>query len=151
MIVTLNNRAGKNEANVDNPKNGKSLLARFGPLGALVALMAFIYVMGWHRYFSFEQLAIHRKTITSLVQDHFILSLLGYAVLYAIVVALSLPVGLFLTILGGFFVRRSDRRHNHRHRGDSWGHADLFHCQNVAWRDPGATRWSVAGKSARWF
>lgn len=67
-----------------------------------MAAAGFIYFMGWHRYFSFEQLAANREMITTTVKDHFTLSLLCYAIAYAVVVALSLPVGLFFTILGGF-------------------------------------------------
>ena len=84
------------------PETKKSSLSRFGPLIFMFALAAFIYFMGWHRYLSFEQLAIHRKAITGVVEDHFWLSVLGYGALYTGVVALSLPVGAFFTILGGF-------------------------------------------------
>ena len=87
---------------MENSENSKSALARFAPLIAIVAIMAFIVAMGWHRYLSFEQLAVHRNSITELVRDHFWLSVLGYGILYAGVVALSLPVGSFFTILGGF-------------------------------------------------
>lgn len=93
---------GPNEVIVEKQQSKKTALGRFGPLVALVAIAAFIYFMGWHRTFSFEQLAANREAITGLVRDHFWLSLLGYGVLYAIVVALSLPVGLFFTVLGGF-------------------------------------------------
>ena len=80
----------------------KSTARRFAPLVVLVAIAGFIYAMGWHRYFSFEQLAANREQITGIVKDHFFLSVLGYGLVYAGVVALSLPVGLFFTVLGGF-------------------------------------------------
>ncbi len=89
-------------ANVQKPQDRKSALGRFGPLAALLTIAAFIYLMGWHRYFSFEQLASNREMITGTVRDHFLFSLLAYALIYAFVVALSLPVGSFFTILGGF-------------------------------------------------
>ena len=88
--------------NQETVLSDKKKTGRLWPLAILVALAAFIYWMGWHRYFSFEQLAANREIITSTVRDHFILSLLGYALLYTLVVALSLPAGAFLTILGGF-------------------------------------------------
>ena len=75
---------------------------RFVPLFLILGLGAFVYAMGWHRYFSFDQLAANRKLITSLVADHFWLSVLAFAAAYAGVTALSLPVGSFFTILGGF-------------------------------------------------
>ncbi len=76
--------------------------SRFAPLIILVAVAGFIVAMGWHHYLSFEQLAVHRKTVTGLVADHFWLSVIGYGLLYAGVVTLSLPVGSFFTLLGGF-------------------------------------------------
>ena len=88
---------------MDKNGSGKtSAVRRFGPLGVLMAIAAFVYFMGWHHYFSFEQLAAHRKMITGLVADHFWLSVLIFAAAYAAVTALSLPVGSFFTILGGF-------------------------------------------------
>ena len=101
--ITIVKQADKNAESVENlqtkPASG---FRRFGPLIALVSIAGFIYAMGWHRYFSFEQLAANRELITSTVRDHFLLSVLGYGVVYAGVVALSLPVGLFFTVLGGF-------------------------------------------------
>lgn len=87
---------------MENNDNGKSAISRFAPLIVIVAVAGFIVFMGWHKYLSFEQLAVHRNAITGLVADHFWLSVLGYGLLYALVVALSLPVGSFFTILGGF-------------------------------------------------
>jgi len=80
----------------------KPAIMRFAPLIAILGLSLFVYAMGWHRYFSFDQLAANRKMITGLVADHFVLSVLGFALAYAAVTSLSLPVGSFFTILGGF-------------------------------------------------
>lgn len=100
--MTIAKHKGHNGASVEKQENQKNAARRFGPLIALIAIAGFIYFMGWHRYFSFEQLAANRDAITATVRDHFLLSLLAYAVVYTIVVALSLPVGAFFTILGGF-------------------------------------------------
>ncbi|MCF6198073.1 MAG: VTT domain-containing protein [Hyphomicrobiaceae bacterium] len=86
----------------ENSPAQKSAIMRFAPLIAIFGLGIFIYSMGWHRYFSFDQLAANRKMITGLVADHFALSVLGFALAYAAVTSLSLPVGSFFTILGGF-------------------------------------------------
>ncbi len=87
---------------ITEEKGQASMLARFAPLFVVLGLGAFIYAMGWHHYFSFDQLAANRKLITGLVADHFWLSALAFAAAYAGVTALSLPVGSFFTILGGF-------------------------------------------------
>ncbi|MCP4933697.1 MAG: TVP38/TMEM64 family protein [bacterium] len=101
LIIEKN--AGKGTKSEEpEPTKPLSSARRFGPLVALGTIAAFIYAMGWHRYLSFEQLATNREIITSTVKDYFILSVIGYGMVYAAVVALSLPVGLFLTVLGGF-------------------------------------------------
>ncbi len=101
--LTIDENADKNtKSGETKPTKPVSNIRRFGPLIALAAIAGFIYAMGWHRYFSFEQLAANRKMITGLVADHFVLSVLGFALAYAAVTSLSLPVGSFLTILGGF-------------------------------------------------
>ncbi len=86
----------------ENQTAQKSAITRFAPLIAILGLGLFIYAMGWHRYFSFDQLAANRKMIAGHVADHFVLSVLGFALAYAAVTSLSLPVGSFFTILGGF-------------------------------------------------
>ena len=92
-----------NSQNSSTPKGAQnSGRSRMWPLVALGALAAFVYLMGWHRYLSFEQLVTHREALTRTVADHFWLSLALFTLVYAVVVSLSLPVGSFFTILGGF-------------------------------------------------
>lgn len=77
-------------------------LKKYAPLLVLIMLAAIIFLNGWHKYLSLEQIAIHRAELRSLVEDNFILTLAGFALTYIIVVALSLPGGSLLTLLGGF-------------------------------------------------
>ncbi len=101
--LTVNKNADKDAASVEpSPTKPVSNIRRFGPLLVLLAIAGFIYTMGWHRYFSFDQLAANRKMIAGIVADHFVLSVLAFALAYAAVTSLSLPVGSFFTILGGF-------------------------------------------------
>ncbi len=72
------------------------------PLLAIAALMLIAYFSGILHYFSFEKLQMHRHAIIAFVSEHAVLSPLLFICLYIIVAALSLPVGVFLSLLGGF-------------------------------------------------
>jgi len=77
-------------------------LKRLWPLIALIAVMALVFAMGWHRYLSLESLAENRETLRGFIDAHMLLSLLAFVALYAAAVALSLPGGAVLTLAGGF-------------------------------------------------
>lgn len=81
----------------------KSALRTWAPLIAILGLMALVFAMGWHRYLTLEQLGRNYATLTELINDNMVLSLLIYAALYIVVVALSLPGALPLTLAGGLF------------------------------------------------
>ncbi|MCC7348590.1 MAG: TVP38/TMEM64 family protein [Variibacter sp.] len=76
-------------------------LRRLWPLAVLAVLSGLALVMGWHRPLSFEQLVHHHETLQRLLTAHAPAALVGYVALYVAAVALSLPVGLYLTLLGG--------------------------------------------------
>jgi uncharacterized membrane protein YdjX (TVP38/TMEM64 family) len=67
-------------------------------IGALAVL---VIAMGWHRELSLEALVRHRSALESFIATHFFAALLGYVGVYIIVVAMSVPGALFLTIAGG--------------------------------------------------
>jgi uncharacterized membrane protein YdjX (TVP38/TMEM64 family) len=77
-------------------------LRRLWPLIALLAAMAFVFAMGWHRYFTITALADNREALRAFIDAHRLLSLAAFIALYAVVVALSLPGGAVMTIAGGF-------------------------------------------------
>ncbi len=83
------------------PDSDKSTIRRFLPLIFLAAIMALILSQGWHKFLSFEQLALHRDLLGEMVSDHWFLALGGYMALYVVIVALSLPGGALLTLSGG--------------------------------------------------
>ena len=86
-----------------NSARGAALwLKRLWPLVALIAVMALVFAMGWHRYLSLEALAENRETLRGYIDAHMLVSLLAFVALYAAVVALSLPGGAVLTLAGGF-------------------------------------------------
>ena len=82
-------------------KEPKSLLRRLLPLILIMGLAGLIWAMGWHHYLSFEHLALNRQALAAYVSEHYVLALAAYFMIYAGVVALSLPVATFLTIFGG--------------------------------------------------
>jgi uncharacterized membrane protein YdjX (TVP38/TMEM64 family) len=83
-------------------RTGRARLLRWLPLLALAAGLVLILATGLHRYVSFDVLRDHRAWLLDQVARHFALAALGFAALYTIAVALSVPVGAVLTIAGGF-------------------------------------------------
>ncbi len=83
------------------PATSPSTIRRFAPLVLLIATAGLVYAMGWHEFLTLESLARNRAALSTLVSEHYALSLTGFAALYVAVVALSLPVASFLTLFGG--------------------------------------------------
>jgi uncharacterized membrane protein YdjX (TVP38/TMEM64 family) len=75
---------------------------RLLPLGLLVAAWIAFMLAGGYRYLTFSALAQNRDWLCGLVQQWGILSAFVYIVLYATLVALSVPGAVILTIAGGF-------------------------------------------------
>ena len=79
----------------------RSLAVRLLPLVALALAMGVAYGMGWHKLLSFETVGMNYDGLQSFIAQHLIEALLIYAALYIVVVALSLPGGLIMTLVGG--------------------------------------------------
>jgi uncharacterized membrane protein YdjX (TVP38/TMEM64 family) len=73
------------------------------PVVAIVALLGAAWAAGLHRYISFAELARHRVDLQLWVDGHGWTAPVAFMVLYAVTVALSLPVIGVLTVVGGFF------------------------------------------------
>jgi uncharacterized membrane protein YdjX (TVP38/TMEM64 family) len=91
------------EAQHIEPKTKVSLMKRFTPLAVILGLMGFAYAMGWHKFFTLSALIQHRADLASYVNENLFISLLTFAGLYIVAVALSFPGASLLTIAGGFF------------------------------------------------
>ncbi|MFM9942179.1 MAG: TVP38/TMEM64 family protein [Hyphomicrobiaceae bacterium] len=76
-------------------------LKRWLPLILIGAVMTVVFMMGWHRQLTFENLALRRGELGQFVQANLLLALLIFMGLYVAVVALSLPGAGVLTITGG--------------------------------------------------
>ena len=83
-------------------KTRKISLGRLLPVVILIAGLALVLSMGWHRYLSLESLHEHREELVGLVASYGLWAGLAYMVLYAAATAFSVPGGLFLTLGAGF-------------------------------------------------
>lgn len=81
---------------------GSSLALRLLPLVLLAAAAVIIWWSGVLDYVSLQKLAEHRETLRSWVSENLPLAIFAYVLVYAIIVALSLPAAAPLTLTGGF-------------------------------------------------
>ena len=77
-------------------------MKRWIPLILIIFFMIIAYTTGAANAISFENLKEHRETLVNYVKKHQATAPFTYIAIYSISIALSLPVGAFLSILGGF-------------------------------------------------
>jgi uncharacterized membrane protein YdjX (TVP38/TMEM64 family) len=77
-------------------------LKRLLPLGLLLLAIVAAFGLGLDDYISFEQLERNRAQLLALVDRHPVLAPLAFMLVYAAVIALSVPGGAILTLAGGF-------------------------------------------------
>lgn len=77
-------------------------LRRYIPVALVFLGFAVFFVGGFHDVLSFETLARHRADILSWTAEHQILAVAVFMAAYVVVVSLSLPGGVWLTLAGGF-------------------------------------------------
>lgn len=78
-----------------------SALKRWAPLVAIVALMGLAFALGLQKYLSFKTVGLNFAELRGFIGEHLLLALAGYVAIYIVVVALSLPGGLVMTVSGG--------------------------------------------------
>jgi len=93
------------EANVSEVGEGAETkptgwLRRVLPLAILAALIALIISQGWHTALIIA-IAENLQTLKSYIADNQALCLAAFMALYAVIVALSLPIASILTVMGG--------------------------------------------------
>ena len=94
--------ASMNQPEVSDAVKSKGLITRWGPLCVLLMGITAVYASGAHKYLSLATIAEHREGLMLFVNDHFLWAIAAYAVTYILIVALSVPGGALLTVLGGF-------------------------------------------------
>jgi uncharacterized membrane protein YdjX (TVP38/TMEM64 family) len=85
-----------------NETQGRGSLRRWLPLLLVVAALGAFFALGLHRYLRFEALAEHREWLLAEVARLGMLAPLVYILVYAALVAMSIPVGAIATLAGGF-------------------------------------------------
>jgi uncharacterized membrane protein YdjX (TVP38/TMEM64 family) len=76
-------------------------LRRYGPVLVIAGAMVVVFVMGWHREVTLDNIVLARNRFQHVLAAHKGLALLIYCVSYICMTALSLPGGLVLTVAGG--------------------------------------------------
>ncbi len=79
----------------------RSLLLRFLPLLVLIAGLGLFFVFGWQRFFTIDTLKANHIQLTALIAANHILMFFVAIGLYTIVVAMSIPGALVLSIASG--------------------------------------------------
>lgn len=78
------------------------MLRRLLPVAILLLGLALFLLFDLDRYFSFEMLSRHHAELASWVGGNAALAALVFVLLYALVVAFSLPIAVVMTPFGGF-------------------------------------------------
>lgn len=79
-----------------------SLVRRFLPLALLLAGLGLVFALGLDRYLTLDALSAHREALLAYVTENRVAASALFVLVYAAVVALSIPGGAVLTIAGGF-------------------------------------------------
>ncbi|RCK41918.1 membrane protein [Thalassospira profundimaris] len=100
----FSNRTPHKGRPADTAERGSSRFAlhRLVPIGVLIAGLVIAYCLGATDFLSFKTLHVHRDELEGLVAQNPVLSVAVFMLIYIVVVALSLPAGSILTIVGGF-------------------------------------------------
>ena len=69
--------------------------------GILILAVAGFFFLGWFDYFTWDNIRANLDTFQAEVENHWILSLVVFFLLYAAITALSIPVAAIMTLLGG--------------------------------------------------
>jgi uncharacterized membrane protein YdjX (TVP38/TMEM64 family) len=77
------------------------LVRRYGLPLLVAAVMALVLLKGWHQHITLETVVAQRDRFHQALAANVALSLVVYVALYAVLVALSLPCGLIMTVTGG--------------------------------------------------
>ncbi|NGX58426.1 MAG: hypothetical protein K940chlam3_01333 [Chlamydiae bacterium] len=72
------------------------------PIFAIVILMVTAYFLGIADYFTYEQIQKHHMTLTRYVSENFVLMSFIFILSYLVSTSLSLPIGIYLSLIGGF-------------------------------------------------
>src|SRR5215470_5730445 len=89
------------ERRASGERHLRSRLRRFAPVAVVLLAMAVVFASGAHHHLSLETLVRHRMAIDAFMDHHMVTALVVFVAIYVVVVALSIPGALFLTITSG--------------------------------------------------
>ena len=89
------------EAVTPHPKGWRRFL-RLWPVALIAAVIGLGFATGLNRYISLDMLQAKRMLLLEYVHAHPYLGILAYIAAYAVMVALSVPGALLMTMTGGF-------------------------------------------------
>lgn len=77
-------------------------MRRWIPLFMILGLMVLAYVTDVRDYFTFTEFKEYRQVLLHFVEGHYLAAIMIFMGLYVVSTALSMPVGIYLSIFGGF-------------------------------------------------
>jgi uncharacterized membrane protein YdjX (TVP38/TMEM64 family) len=77
-------------------------MKRYLLIALYLALVILFFAFDLHHLISFQTLKIYRADLVRFVEDHAVYAVLIYMIIYATLIALSVPGGAVMTITGGF-------------------------------------------------
>ena len=86
----------------DSPKSGRFSVKRLIPILVLVLATVLFFVFDLHTYVSLDALKTHRAAVLDYYAAHQALTALLFGAAYTVVVALSIPGAIWMTLLAGF-------------------------------------------------
>jgi uncharacterized membrane protein YdjX (TVP38/TMEM64 family) len=92
---SMQSKAGETGARAWSPR-------RLWPLLVIALALVLFFAFGLQRYISLAALTEHQAEWRDFIQDHLLAAMLVYIALYTAVVALSIPIAVLLTLIGGF-------------------------------------------------
>jgi len=84
------------------PQVKKSKLKRFLPLAVIVTAFVAFFAFGGPKYINLDSLRDNQEFLKAFVANNYILAVVGFVVIYATLVAISVPGAGFLSIFSGF-------------------------------------------------
>ncbi|MEQ8505728.1 MAG: TVP38/TMEM64 family protein [Rhodospirillales bacterium] len=86
----------------DSAASGGFPVKRMVPLAVIAVAMALFFVFDLHTYISFDALKTHRMAVLDYYAQHQALTILMFGAAYTVIVALSIPGAIWMTLLAGF-------------------------------------------------
>lgn len=83
-------------------KSNKQLVFAWFVFAVLVVGFCCVIYFRWYEFFNYEFLKAHHDLFSDWVRKYYFYTFLIYMIIYITVAAFSLPVGLMMTLLGGF-------------------------------------------------